>query len=85
MPKVALNIFKTEEGEYRAVMQIGNHAEPVSMGTIVYQDGDETESRGTQGTRDAREIIRELQQKATKWARENNIPFIHNLDINPYD
>jgi hypothetical protein len=85
MAKVVLNIFKTEKGEYRAVMQIGNHAEPKSMGTIVYQDGEDLETRGTIGVKDSRGIIRMLNERARKWARENGIPFVHNLDFNPYD
>jgi len=85
MRKVVLNIFKVGE-EYRAVIQIGNHAEPKSMGTIVYQDGKEI------GSKDKNEIIRQLKEKAKNWARkqvdENGhplIPFVHNIDINPYD
>jgi len=85
MPKVALNIFKTEQGEYRAVMQIGNHAEPKSMGIIVYQDGEDLGAKGTMGVKDSRSIIRLLNERARKWAREQGIPFVHNLDINPYD
>jgi hypothetical protein len=85
MPKVALNIFKIGE-EYRAVMQIGNHAEPKSMGIIVYQDGEDLETTtGTMGVKDSRGIIRMLNERARKWAREQGIPFVHNLDINPYD
>ena len=84
MPKVALNIFKVGE-EYRAVIQIGNHAKPKSMGTIIYQDGEEIDTTGIQGTRDKNGIIRQMKNKAIKWARDNNIPFVDNLDINPYN
>jgi len=89
MPKVVLNIFETKsEGKkvYRAVIQIGENPEPVSMGTIVYQDGEEI------GSREKNEIIRQLKDKAKKWTMEqvdeNGQPlilFVHNLDINPYD
>jgi hypothetical protein len=84
MPKLALNIFKIGD-EYRAVIQIGNHAQPKSKGVIVYQDGKEVETKGTMGVKDSRGIIRMLNERAKKWARENGIPFVHNLDINPYD
>jgi len=79
MPKkVALNIFKIGE-EYRAVIQIGNNAQPVSMGITVYQSGMEANSNNI------REVIRQLKDKAQQWARDNLIPFVDNLDFNPYD
>ena len=40
---------------------------------------------GIQGTRDKNGIIRQMKNKAIKWARDNNIPFVDNLDINPYN
>ena len=81
MPKVALNIFKTGQ-EYRAVIQVGENPEPISMGKIVYQDGKDVSSKYIKYTREA---IASLKEKAKKWAREQKIPFVHNLDINPYD
>jgi len=85
MRKVVLNIFKVGD-EYRAVIQVGNHAEPVSLGTIIYQDGMEIDNAsGAQGGRDKNEAIRQLKDRAKNWAREQGIPFVHNLDFNPYD
>ena len=81
MPKVALNIFKTGQ-EYRAVIQVGENPEPISMGKIVYQDGKDVSSKYIKYTREA---IASLKEKARKWAREQKILFVHNLDINPYD
>ena len=83
MRKAVLNIFETEsEGEkvYRAVMQVGENPQPVSMGKIVYQDGEEVDS-----FKDTNDAIRRLKEKAENWAREQGIPFVHNIDINPYD
>lgn len=85
MARVVLNIFKTEQGEYRAVIQTGENPEPASMGEIIYQDGEEIDTIGIQGARDRNEIIRQMKGKAIKWARDNNIPFVDNIDINPYD
>jgi predicted peroxiredoxin len=79
MPKVVLNIFKTEEGKYHMVMQAGENPEPKSLGTIVYSDGEEIDSK------DPREVIRQLKEKVKNWACEQGIDFIENLDINPYD
>jgi len=89
MPKVALHIFEREsEGkkEYRAVIQVGENPEPASVGTIVYQDEMEVDSKDTE---DMRKATRQLKKKAKNWEREqvdeNGDPiFVHNIDINPY-
>ena len=81
MSKIALNIFKVGD-EYRAVIQTGENPAPASKGTNVYQDGIEV---GNNYTKTIREVIGGLKEKAKIWARENGIPFVHNLDISPYD
>jgi hypothetical protein len=79
MPKAALNIFKVGT-VYRAVAQVGENPRPVSMGIVVYQDGEEMKTMKDKNT-----AIGQLKEKAKKWARQQNIPFVHNIDINPYD
>jgi hypothetical protein len=82
MRKVVLNIFKTEEGEYHMVLQAGENPEPKSLGTIVYRDEMEVDSKDTE---DIRKATRQLKEKVKNWACEQGIKFIENLDINPYE
>lgn len=79
MAKIILSIFKVGD-EYRAVIQVGENPEPISNGRIIYQDGGEGEA--LEGPKDS---IREAKEKAKKWAREQGIPFVHNIDFNPYE
>ena len=78
MPKVVLSIFKVGD-EYRALIKIGENPEPAANGRIVYQDGEEV--NGLPSTRD---VIWEMKQKARRWAREQGISFVHNIDVDPY-
>ena len=79
MTKIILSIFKVED-EYRAVIQIEENSKPTANGRIIYQDGEE--ANGLLGSGD---LIREMKEKAKKWAREQGIPFVHNIDFNPYE
>ena len=77
---MVLNIFKVGD-EYRAVIQAGENPQPTSKGQIIYQDGMESKSNHIRHTRNT---VRKLQERARKWAREQEIKFICNLDINSY-
>ncbi len=79
MPKIILSIFKTGD-EYRALIKIGEHAEPAANGRIVYQDGKEVEDNPMESKVLIRDPIWEMKKKAQKWAREQGIPFVHNID-----
>lgn len=84
MPKLVLSIFKTG-AEYRAVIKIGQNAEPKANGRIVYQDGEEVKDNPMEPKVLIRDPIRQMKEKAKKWAREQGIPFVHNIDFNPYE
>jgi len=86
MPKIILSIFKTGE-KYRALIQIGENAEPTCNGKVVYQDGEEVEDDPMEPKILIRGPIRKMKEKAKKWAREQvpEIPFVHNIDFNPYE
>jgi hypothetical protein len=79
MPKVILSIFKIGD-EYRAVIKKGENAEPASNGRVIYQDGEEVNALS-----DTMDLIRKMKEKAKKWAREQKIPFVHNIDFNPWE
>jgi hypothetical protein len=79
MKKVLLGIIKTGNG-YRAVMQIGENPY-LPNEKIVYLSGREI----TNNLADAREIRRELKEKAKKWAREQGIQYVINIDFDPYE
>lgn len=80
MPKIILSIFKIGE-EYRALIEKGQNAEPTANGRTIYQDGEEIN-----GLSDSMmDLIREMKERAKKWAREQGIPFVHNIDFNPYE
>ena len=95
MPKVILSIFKRRViigDEYRALIKIGEHAEPTANGRVIYQDGEEVEDDPMESKSLIRDPIRQMKEKAKKWAREQVdengdpiIPFVHNLDFNPYE
>jgi len=83
MPKVILSIFKLGD-EYRALIGIGENAQPTCHGKIVYQDGKEV-GKGFEESKGAiRKPIRKMKEKAIKWAREQGISFVHNIDVDPY-
>jgi len=84
MPKIIFSIFKMGE-EYRALIKIGENAEPASNGRVIYQDGEEVEEdpRGLKVL--IRDSVGQMKKKARKWAREQGIPFVHNIDFNPYE
>jgi hypothetical protein len=82
MPKIILSIFKRGK-EYRALIKKGQNAEPVSNGRVIYQDGEEVNSLS-----ESMDLIRKMKEKAKKWAREQRnpkIPFVHNIDFDPYE
>ena len=86
MPKVVLTIFKIGD-EYRALIGVGENAQPGCKGKIVYQDGKEIKGNPMELKTLARDPIRQMKEKAKKWAREQTNPeirFVHNLDFNPY-
>lgn len=86
MPKIILSIFKIGD-EYRAVIKIEENAEPKANanGRVVYQDGEEVEEDPMESKSLIRDPIRQMKEKAKEWAREQGIPFVHNIDINPYE
>jgi len=84
MPKIILSIFKMGE-EYRALIKIGQNVEPTANGRIVYQDGEEVEEDPKELKGSIRGSIRQMKEKAKKWAREQKIPFVHNIDFNPWE
>jgi len=84
MPKIVLSIFKIGD-EYRAVIQIGENPKPTANGRIVYQDGEEAEDNPLEQKMFIRSPIEQMKKKAQKWAREQRIPFVHNIDFNPYE
>jgi hypothetical protein len=84
MPKIIFSIFKIGD-EYRAVIKIGQNAEPTASGRIVYQDGEEVGDDPIEPKILIRGPIREMKEKAKKWAREQRLPFVHNIDFNPYE
>lgn len=84
MPKVILSIFKMGE-EYRALIKIGENAEPTANGRIVYQDGKEVKEGHRELKGLIRKSIRKMKEKAEKWAREQGIRSVHNLYFNPYE
>ena len=87
MPKIILSIFKRRViigDEYRALIKIGENAEPTCNGKIVYQDGEEVEDDPMESKTLIRDPIWKMKEKAKKWAREQGIRFVHNIDFNPY-
>ena len=77
MKKVLLGIIRKGD-EHRAVMQIGENPY-LPNEKIVYLSGREIKNNLI----DAREICRELREKAKKWAREQGIPYVINIDFDP--
>lgn len=84
MPKIILSILKVGD-EYRALIKIGENPEPTANGRVIYQDGEEVEYDPREEKSLVRDPIREMKEKAKKWAREQGIPFVHNIDFNPYE
>lgn len=78
MPKIVLTIFKMGD-QYRALIKIGENAEPTANGRTVYQDGGEVN-----GIADRMDLIEKMKKKAQDWARKQGIPFVDNIDFNPY-
>lgn len=82
MKKIRLSIVKTRS-EYRAVIQIGENGENpyVTNRRVVYQSSREIENSRI----DARTISRELKEEAKEWTREHKIPYVINIDFDPYE
>lgn len=81
--KVILTIVQVQD-EYRAVVGIGAIPKIISDKKIIYQDIQDAEN-----TAQARNVIEEMKEKAkawarTTWAQTKEIPFIVNLDLDPY-
>jgi len=79
MKKVRLSIVKTGL-EYRAVIQIGENPY-LDNKKVVYQSGKEIENSLV----DVRKICEKLKEKAKEWAREQKIPYVVNIDLDPYE
>jgi len=83
MIEVRLSIIKTGN-EYRAIFQIGENPYLANK-RVVYQSSREI-SREIENSRiDARAISRELKEEAKEWAREHKIPYVINIDLDPYE
>jgi predicted ABC-type ATPase len=84
MEKLVLTILKIGE-KYRAVVALENVLK-LLPGEIVYQCSKEIEKNLV----DERKAIKKLKEQAKKWvrkkwAREKEIPFVTNLDFDPYE
>jgi len=75
MKKVRLSIVKTMD-EYRAIIQTGENPY-LSNREIVQQFTREIEDNMT----NMRAISRELREEAKEWAREHEIPYVVNIDL----
>ena len=78
MPELVLNIVKVGD-TYRALVHVGENVNSIH-GKVVFK-----RSEFTSGKReDIRRLSLELKEEAQNWAREHNIPFVANLDPDPY-
>ena len=83
MIKVELSIIKRGD-EYRAVIRVGENPYLTDK-KVVYHSSKEI-SRETKNSRiDERVISRELKEEAKEWARKHKIPYVINIDVNPYE
>lgn len=81
--KVILSIIRVDN-EYRAIVQVGENPEVPTEKKIILSLDEEVEDIEGYGGVKTREIIRELKEQAKKWARKEKIPFVANLDFDPY-
>ncbi len=79
MPELILNIIKVGD-TYRALIHVGEDVNLIH-GKVVFK-----RSKFTSGKRkDIKGASLQLKDEAQDWARKHNIPFVANLDINPYE
>ncbi len=79
MPELVLNIIKVGD-TYRALIHVGEDVNLIH-GKVVFK-----RSKFTSGkAKKLRESTWQLKEEAQNWARKHNIPFVANLDVNPYE
>ena len=81
MKKVRIDIIKARPYP-TAVVQIGKNPQPLADKMIIYTEIKEVKEGDNKIK--IREIVIELRKKAQKWARKEKIPYVVNLDPDPY-
>ena len=79
MPELILSIVKVRD-TYRALIRVGEDVNLIHR-KVVFKCSKFTSGKAEE----LRKLTKQLKQEAQNWAREHNIPFVANLDINPYE
>jgi predicted TIM-barrel fold metal-dependent hydrolase len=82
--KVRIEIVREAENRYRALIKIGYNPKPTTNKKIVYTSCKETGQEKILYGSKIGILIEELKEAAKKWARQEGIRYVANLDPDPY-
>ena len=72
-------VSSTENNRYRAIIQVCHNPKPPADKKIIYTSLKEIKERKISCT-ERRNLIKKLKKKAQKWARNQKIKYVANLD-----